>query len=255
MAQTLIIGAGITGACLAFALSRRGDPVTLVTAHPLGGTASAASFGWLNASFHLNDAHFALRLAGLAAHRTLQALLPDLPTTWPGCLWYEAAGDRFEAVASDLAAKGYPMQRLTGAKVSALTPALGPVPDMALLFTEEGVADPAILARALIAASGARVVQARVDRLTEAEGKVTGVLTDQGPILADRVILAAGIGTADLLRPFGFSLPMLTRPGMTIATEPLPPLCPLILASPGQEVRQDGEGRLIAPAAAAHQSD
>lgn len=255
MTHTLIIGAGITGAALAYALSRRGDRVTLVTAHPRGGDASAASFSWLNASFYLNDAHFSLRQAGLAAHRHLQTFLPDLPISWPGCLWYETTGEAFEATAASLAARDYPVKRLSGAEVAGLVPALGVVPQNALLFPGEGVADPAALARALLSASGAQVIRATVTRLSESQGRVTGVTTDQGPILADRVILAAGTGTPDLLRPLGYTLPMLTRPGMIIATEPLPPLCPLILVSPDQEVRQDADGRLIAPAAAAHQSD
>lgn len=255
MAHTLIIGAGITGAALAFALSRRGDQVTLVTTHPAGGNASTASFGWLNASFYLNDAHFALRQAGLAAHRQLQTHLPDLPISWPGCLWYEATGDAFEATAASLAARDYPVKRLTATEVAALVPALGAVPESALLFPGEGVADPAALARALVTASGAQVIRISVAHLIESKGRLTGVATDQGQIPADRVILAAGIGTPDLLRPFGYTLPMLTRPGMTIATKSLVPLCPLILVSPDQEVRQDADGRLIAPAAAAHQSD
>jgi glycine/D-amino acid oxidase-like deaminating enzyme len=48
---------------------------------------------------------------------------------------------------------------------------------------------------------------------------------------------------------------MLQRPGLMITTTPLPPLCPMILATPEQEVRQDAEGRLHAPASAGHQGD
>jgi glycine/D-amino acid oxidase-like deaminating enzyme len=69
------------------------------------------------------------------------------------------------------------------------------------------------------------------------------------------VILATGTGTPALLAPFGYTLPMLQRPGLMIATNPQPPICPVILATPDQEVRQDAAGRLIAPASAGHQSD
>ena len=81
MTQTLIIGAGITGAALAYQLSRRGEPVTIVSTHAEGGLASAASFGWLNASYFLNHPHYHLRREGLAAHRRLTDALPGLPTT------------------------------------------------------------------------------------------------------------------------------------------------------------------------------
>lgn len=255
MTRTLIIGAGITGAALAFQLSRRGEAVTIVSTHAEGGLASAASFGWLNASYFLSHPHYRLRHEGLAAHRRLVDRLPGLPTTWQGCLWYEATGEAQAETAADLKALGYPVQHLTRPEIAERLPALGPVPETALFFPEEGVADPAILARALIAASGATVVRATVSALTVAQGRATGVETDLGPMPAARVILATGTGTPALLQPLGYSLPMLQRPGLMIRTNALPPICPVVLATPDQEVRQDPEGHLIAPASSGHQAD
>ena len=255
MTQTLIIGAGITGAAIAWQLSRRGVAATIVSTHAEGGLASAASFGWLNASYYLSHPHFHLRHEALAAHHRLTRDLPGLPTTWQGCLWYEATQDAQDETATDLAALGYQVQHLTRAEVARRLPALGPSPQSALFFPEEGVADPAAMARALIAASGAPVVRATVQALTVQKGRVTGIETDLGPMPATRVILASGTGTPALLAPLGAKLPMLKRPGLVIATNPLPPICPVILASPEQEVRQDAEGRLVAPAFAAHQAE
>lgn len=255
MTQTLIIGAGITGAALAYQLSRRGEAVAIVSAHAEGGLASAASFGWLNASYFLSHPHFHLRHEALSAHRRLTEQLSGLPTTWPGCLWYEATGDAQDETAADLTALGYQVQRLTRTQIAERLPALGPVPETALFFPEEGVADPAILARALIAASKAKVIRATVDALTVTGGRVTGVATDLGPLAADLVILATGTGTPALLEPLGATLPMLKRPGLMVRANTLPPICPLVLASPEQEVRQDAAGHLIAPAHAGHQSD
>jgi glycine/D-amino acid oxidase-like deaminating enzyme len=255
MAQTLIIGAGITGAALAYQLARRGEPVTILSTHAEGGLASAASFGWLNASYFLSLPHYHLRHEGLAAHRRLIDALPGLPTTWQGCLWYEATGAAQAETAADLLALGYKVQRLTRPEIAQRLPALGPVPETALFFSEEGVVDPAVLARALILASGAAVVRATVSGLTTAGSRVTGVETDLGPMPASRVILATGTGTPALLLPFGYSLPMLKRPGLMIRTNPQPPVCPVVLATPDQEVRQDRDGCLVAPAAAGHQSD
>lgn len=255
MSQTLIIGAGITGAALAYQLHRRGQTVSIVSTHAEGGLASAASFGWLNASYFLSRPHFHLRHQGLAAHRRLTAQLAGLPTSWPGCVWYEATGDALAETAADLRELGYTVETLSKARIAARLPALGPVPETALHFPEEGVADPATLARALIAASGATVIRATVQALTSDRGRATGVLTDLGPLTADRVILASGTGTPALLQPFGFALPMLKRPGLMLKTNALPPICPVVLATPDQEVRQDAEGHLHAPASAGHQRD
>lgn len=255
MTQTLIIGAGITGAALAFQLSRLGEAVTIVSTHAEGGLASAASFGWLNASYYLSSSHYHLRHDGLAAHRRLTDTLPGLPTTWQGCLWYEASGEAQKETAANLNALGYQVQHLTRAQIEKRLPALGPVPEAALFFPEEGVADPALLARALIAASGANVIRATVQSLTVEKGRIAGVRTDLGPLTADRVILATGTGTPALLSPLGYTLPMLQRPGLMIATNAVPPICPVVLATPDQEVRQDAKGHLIAPASAGHQGD
>lgn len=255
MTQTLIIGAGITGAALAFQLSRLGEAVTIVSTHAEGGLASAASFGWLNASYYLSPPHYHLRHDGLAAHRRLMDTLPGLPTTWQGCLWYEATGEAQQETAADLKALGYQVQHLTRAQIAQRLPALGPVPEAALFFPEEGVADPALLARALIAASGASVILATIQSLTVEKGRIAGVRSDLGPLTADRVILATGTGTPALLSPLGYTLPMLQRPGLMIATNTVPPICPVVLATPDQEVRQDAKGHLIAPASAGHQGD
>lgn len=255
MTHTLIIGAGITGAALAWNLTQRGEDVTIVSTHATGGLASAASFGWLNASFYLSQAHYHLRHEGMAAHRRLTERLPGLATHWQGCIWYEAAGAAQEDTAADLTALGYRVERMTKAQIAARLPALGPVPEAALSFPEEGQSDPAVLARALIKAAGARVVRATVQALTHDQGRATGAVTDAGPLQADRVILATGTGTPALLEPLGQRLPMLKRPGLMIATNPVPPICPVILAAPEQEVHQDAEGRLHAPATAGHQGD
>jgi glycine/D-amino acid oxidase-like deaminating enzyme len=196
-----------------------------------------------------------LRHEGLAAHRRLAKALADLPTTWQGCLWYEATGDAQEETASDLTALGYRVDRLTRTQIASRLPALGRVPETALFFPEEGVADPATLARALIIASGAQVMRATVETVIAAQGQVTGVQTDLGPVHADRVILATGTGTPDLLAPLGHTLPMLKRPGLMVTTNALPRICPVVLATPDQEVRQDADGHLHAPASAGHQSE
>ncbi|MEZ5797264.1 MAG: FAD-binding oxidoreductase [Paracoccaceae bacterium] len=258
MVHTLVIGAGIAGASIALECAEcaeRGDRVTILSTDPAGGLASASSFGWLNASFYLTPEHFTLRFAAMRAHRHLAERLPGLPTRWPGCLWYEETGPAQDDTARTLRELGYAVEPLSRAGVTAMLPALGPVPDTALFFPEEGVADPADLARALIAASGATLAHGTAMALVTTQGRVTGVRTAEGEIAADRVVLATGTGTPALLAPLGLDLPMLKRPGMIVATAPLPPLCPLILATPGQEVRQDGQGRLLAPASPSHQSD
>jgi len=50
-AKVVIVGSGIIGASSALACQDLGAEVTVVDRGPLGGLASANSFGWINASF------------------------------------------------------------------------------------------------------------------------------------------------------------------------------------------------------------
>ena len=256
MPQTInIIGAGVIGASLAFHLSRAGAKVTVFEAAKPAAAASGHSFGWINASFYASPAHHRLRAAAIAAHHRLATLLPDPAPNWQGCLWFEddAALDQ---MAADLAALDYPVEPLTQAQIAAAEPQLANPPARALRFPAEGATDAAALTRALLAASGARVLAGlAVKTLINTAGQITGLRSPIGPFLADHTILVAGTGTPALLASLGLRLPMLTRPGLILHTNPVPWRLHHILATPQHEIRQDPTGRLIAPAAANHQAD
>lgn len=256
MAQSvLIIGAGIVGASLAFHLSRMGAKVTVLEAAQPAIAASGRSFGWINASFYANPAHHRLRMEGIAAHHRLHALLPDAPYRWQGALWFEDDA-RFVAMQANLTALDYPNQPLTAAEITRLEPSLSLRPNRALLLPSEGAVDAGLLTKALLAASGAKVLPGlAVKSLIDKAGQITGARTPIGPFLADHTILATGTATPGLLAPLGLKLPMLTRPGQLIHTAPVPFRLNHILVTPDQEIRQDATGRLLAPASANHQAD
>jgi glycine/D-amino acid oxidase-like deaminating enzyme len=119
--------------------------------------------------------------------------------------------------------------------------------------------DPAGLTRVLLAAAAARGAQVYyglgATALVEQGGMVCGAQTAGGMIAADQVIVAAGTGAAALLAGVGRVLPMLPRPGMILATQPVPRILHHILGMPGQDLRQDAVGRLIMPLATNHQAD
>jgi len=254
----LILGAGITGAALAHRLAKGGASVTVVEGGLPAGAASGRSFGWVNASFFLSEAHFHLRHAAMAAHRDLAAELKR-PHQPEGCLWYEEEGAAFDRTHRALDAFGYPLRLLDRAAIAALEPRLAHPPDRALFFPTESAQDPATLTEALLAAASAQgahlLCGLKAHALIQSDTRITGILTDSGRITADHTILCTGTATPALLAPLGLSFPMLRRPGALLVTRLLPPLLHHILATPEQEVRQDSDGRLIAPAAAHHQAD
>ena len=243
--KVAIVGGGIIGAALARFLRDAGAEVTVLDT---GSGATAASFGWLNASFYQGTHHFRLRAAGLEAWKRLGGQV-----NWSGCLCWEEEGAAFDTQKQTLAGLGYSVEEVDAATFASLEPHVVP-PSRALLFASEGVAEPQIVTNRLL--GGVRcIVGVPVEAIRERAGRATGVVTAQGTVPADRVIVAAGIGSPGLLRTVGISLPMLDRPGVIMRTAPVPPLLSHILAAPGQEMRQDKAGHIWAPTSAHHQSD
>lgn len=254
--KVLIIGAGLIGAATAFRLGRAGAEVTVLEAAKPAAAASGRSFGWINASFFANPAHHHLRVAAMAAHHRLQADLPDCAPNWHGTLWWEDEGAGFEAMQTQLCDLGYPVEPLTRAEVAAAEPALRSLPNRALRFPSEGAVEPAALTRALLAASGAKLLAgiAAKSLLTQGD-RVTGARSPIGAFTADHTVLAAGIAIPALLHSIGLDLPMLTRPGLLLRTRPVALRLSHIIVTPEQEIRQIPDGSLLAPCAANHQAD
>ncbi len=122
--RTIVLGAGIIGAAIAYRLSEAGAPVTVVDGAMPASGASGRSFGWINASFFLDKPHFHLRVAGMEAHRTLAADLGPTGATWPGAISWEETGAGQDRTAATLTALGYPVRRLTRADVARMEPAV-----------------------------------------------------------------------------------------------------------------------------------
>lgn len=256
--HVIVVGAGIIGALTAYQLVRTGAKVTVIEAGQPASAASGASFGWINASFFLDKDHFALRAAAMEAHRRLGKDLKSTATVWQGCLCWEEQGAAFDAQHTALTELGYTVREVDRASFAALEPQIT-APDRALCFEREGAVDLNRLCHdALNAATslGARIVAGiAATGIAQRAGRVTGIRWSGGVIPADRVLLATGVKTQELLAGVDVDLPMLDRPGLILRTHPLPPLLSHILVAPGQELRQDRAGRLLAPTAASHQSD
>ncbi len=256
--HVVVVGAGIIGASAAFQLARGCADVTVIDAG--APAATAASFGWINASFFLNEAHHRLRAEGIAAWHRLDGDLPGgTGAIWSGSLNWEVAGLALDGEARKLNALGYACRRIDADEIGRMEPALAEVPDGALWLPDEGAVDPGDVTRRMLAAAqglGARVwAGVRVTGLDVTGTRVRGVVTEGGTLAADHVVLAAGTATPDLLAPLGLNVPLVPRPGLTLVTRPLPPMLSRILVVPGTEIRQGADGRFLMPTAASHQGD
>jgi len=256
---TVVIGAGIIGCSIARALAAAGEAVVVLDAARVGAGVSGSSFGWINASFHADEAHFRLRKEGIAAWQRLEAARGALPISWGGAFCWEEQGAALMATRDGLLGLGYQVDLIGADVLQERLPGLGGLPAEALFFAEEGVADVAALTVALsrdASGLGARFVTGvPVEAICEVAGRVTGVRTAQGEIAADRVVVAAGAGSAALVEGLGMTLPMLSRPGLLMKTLPVERLLEAVLVTPEGEIRQMQDGRIVMPTSAGHQGD
>ena len=246
----IIVGGGIVGASLAFALSRAGKNVTVLEQHAPASGASSKSFAWLNANYPDTPEYFHLRLAALQHYRDLHAEfdLTDL-LRFGGSLWWEDQGEAFDAHVALLASFDYRSEVVDAQTFAELEPNVKNPPDRALHAPEEAGIALAGMTRWLLeqASAGGASVQtgAGVEELVHAKGQVTGVKTAMETLYADHVIIAAGVMAGDLLAPLGFDLPMNNNAGLILRSAPLPPLVNHVIMSPDVHFRQDPDGSLL----------
>jgi glycine/D-amino acid oxidase-like deaminating enzyme len=87
-----------------------------------------------------------------------------------------------------------------------------------------------------------------VSAMDVSAGRVTGVITSDGRLTADMVVIAAGAQTAALAATADIAVPMQTPPGLLVATRPLAKILNGLVMAPEMHVRQLDDGRLLAGA-------
>lgn len=250
--QVIIVGAGIIGASLAWHLIRAGCTVTVIDGGDGTGLATRHSFAWINASWGNPKFYFHFRRRAMAGWRRLQGEVPGLAVDWCGGLIWDLPPEQLAAYAEEHGRWGYDLRWVDRAEALRLEPNLTAPPERALHAAEEGTVEPVAATQALLAAAvaaGARLITAtQIAGLARRDGMVSGVIADDGKLIeADDVVLAAGAGTAALLRdagaPLGIDAPAGLIAHSTVCDRRL--LNGLVL-SPEFHVRQTREGRLIA---------
>ncbi|TGQ78793.1 MAG: FAD-binding oxidoreductase [Mesorhizobium sp.] len=247
--QVIVIGAGIIGASVAWHLTRAGAQVTVIADSAPGGVATPNSFAWINASWGNPETYFRLRIRAMAEWKRLANDLPGLPLAWCGGLNWDLQAERLEAYADEHSAWGYGIERVGREQVARIEPNLAEPPDFALHIAEEGVAEPAATAKALLADAarqGARILSGTVTALAQSNGRITGVDTSHGLVAADEVVIAAGVGSPDIAATAGITLPIETPPGLIVHSRPYRKLLNGLVHAERLHMRQTAEGRIIA---------
>ena len=258
-ADTVVIGAGLTGCSVAYQLAKRGRPPLVLDLRGIAAGASGRNGGMTGVAGTLQR-HAGRAVIALTREnfRMLQDELPgelddDFQLRVTGSLDLfldDTQAARAAAEQPNLDALGIHSQLLDRTALRDLVPSLSEHVVGARLLTERGHLWPFALVWALARgaqAFGARIVAPlAVTRLLITNGAVTGVVTPDGVIETGTVVIAAN-AWAGLLLP---DLPpgaLVPARGQILVTEPAPPLVPLPFAANDDKEygRQTPDGRVL----------
>ncbi|MFT5203604.1 MAG: glycine cleavage system T protein [Candidatus Aldehydirespiratoraceae bacterium] len=229
-AQVVIVGGGIVGASIAYHLTRRG--ITDVVVVEQGTLTCGTTWHAAGLVSQLKSTHSMTKLAAYSArlfeeledetgqatgYRTPGSIsVADNEERWEeilrGATMAEGVGVETQEISLDEAAERWPLLRtedLVGA----------------LYIPRDGQTSPVDTTMALAKGAKARGAQVfenvAVTELKASNGKVTGVVTEQGEIEAEIVVLATGIWTRHLAAQIGVNVPLQACEHFYIVTEPL----------------------------------
>lgn len=251
-ADVAVVGGGIVGLACAYALARRGLRVALFEKGRLGGEQSSRNWGFVRQQGR-DPVETPLMAASNRLWRGLEAeLSADVEWEQGGNLALaatEADLARYENAAAVCRQFGIKTDLLTREAVARLVPGLeGPY--LAGLYTDsDGQADPVKATLAFARAAerhGARLhACCAVEGLTTRNGRIAGVVTEQGEVEAAHVVCAAGAHATRLARMVGLPLPQRMVRSTVALTAPLPAITKTAVWGLGVAFRQARGGGMV----------
>jgi glycine/D-amino acid oxidase-like deaminating enzyme len=273
--KVIVMGAGIMGTAMSFRLAQAGCDVLLVDRAEPGSGASGNSFSWVNWRQKRPRPYFELSVRAVDAYQRLSDEL-DGHHWWhhEGSLQAIDADAAYAVMVAEIRAWGQQVDELTRAEAERLEPDLK-FPKQRLDFfsyPNDGYVYARPLLGSLVAAGealGLRTGFGITADLLARSGRVVGVRTAAGDeILADRVVVATGNWSAQLLASIGVTLPLVEDAvsrvetaagqrglvGLLAATAKVPTALRRVVHVPGLHFRPDGGGRILLQDASVEES-
>lgn len=252
--EVVIAGGGVQGCSIAYHLASRGVQVTLFEKHDLAAAASGASAGGVR---HQGRDLREFPLAFRAIPRW-----PSLADELGGDISYRRGGHLttiedeadLPTLAASVAAQqsaGLDIELVQGDELRTLVPGISQTVIAGAHSPHDGHANPGDTTRAFAAAAkrfGASIhIGCTVESLSITAGRVDGVLTSQGRVAADVVVLAAGAWTTALAAEIGLDLPLVAEGYQAMTTSVAPPQLRQVMGSYRRRIslKQLPDGRYL----------
>jgi glycine oxidase len=255
-----IVGGGIIGLSVGWKLLQRGLSVAIFERDKVGSGATRAATGMLAATAEVEPGEDDLLPLTLASQELWHGFAKELEAAAGLPVDYRAEGTMVIAQSRDEVDRlrfrhdlqtrlGLKTQWLTGSAARDREPGLRPNVAGAILCEQDHQVDARLVAAALknvfVKAGGVLAENTRVVSLERHGGRVTGLSTETGPVVANTVVLAAGAWSPELLP--GFQLPVRPLKGQSLALrmDPRMPALTHIVWTEQIHMAPKGDGRLI----------
>ncbi len=225
----VIIGGGIVGACTAFFLAHAGVPVVLCEKGEIAAEQSSRNWGWCR-KMGRDPREMPLAIESLRLWNDMNAMIGAESGFRRSGIVYLCRTARDLAKRTQwLEEVGRPHQidsrLLTREQMALATPGLAGTWAGALFTPSDGRAEPARAAPAIAEAArrhGAVLLTQCAVRSIETEGgRISGVVTEKGPIACEHVVLAGGIWSRLFCGNLGLRLPQLKVNSAVMRIDPV----------------------------------
>lgn len=241
-ADVVIVGGGVIGAACAEALSREGLRIMLIERLGLASGTSSACQSGVGHGLSGDDYDLQLDQAAIAEYRALVAdgALIEYERTGALLVCEPDEAAPVKARLPHLRELGFDCAWLDESALREAEPALSSAMAGAALLADMGQVSPMRTVMELAKRAGER--GARILTNTEligiemTGGRVTAALTETERIATERLVIAAGVWSAEVGKYVGLRVPVWPLKGHVLVTEPLPRLLRHYLTSASYEV-------------------
>ena len=228
-ADVVVIGGGVIGVMTAWFVARKGLRVVLIEKGRIAGEQSSRNWGWIRQQGR-DPAELPIMIEANRIWRELDASLrAEVGLKQTGTLYLAkdaAEMATFEAWLPHAQIYDLDTKLLSSAEVAGMMPGAARRWEGALWTASDMRAEPWVAVPALARATagdGVRIVENCAARGLECKaGVVSGVVTEQGTINCNKVVLAGGAWSSLFLRRHGINIPQLSVRATVAATQTLP---------------------------------